>query len=136
MKRGIAILVSLSVHCSRSAYFTASKWAINHETVVFKRSGTRQAAGRGRYRRGSTRKCKRMPALINLPVAILNHGNTVKFTEYSSLANLFAGRGYLAISIQNDLQSIGAYGDKGRRTLCRPAAAVSARHRQHQVRHR
>jgi len=36
-------------------------------------------------------------------VAILNHGNTVKFTEYSFLANVFAARGYLAISIQHDL---------------------------------
>jgi len=28
--------------------------------------------------------------MITLPVAILNHGNTVKFTEYSFLANIFA----------------------------------------------
>jgi pimeloyl-ACP methyl ester carboxylesterase len=41
--------------------------------------------------------------MIKLPVAILNHGNTVKFTEYSFLANLFAARGYLAVSIQHDL---------------------------------
>src|SRR6202795_4093928 len=41
--------------------------------------------------------------MIKLPVAILNHGNTVKFTEYSFLANIFAARGYLAISIQHDL---------------------------------
>jgi pimeloyl-ACP methyl ester carboxylesterase len=41
--------------------------------------------------------------MITLPVAILNHGNTVKFTEYSFLANIFAARGYLAISIQHDL---------------------------------
>jgi hypothetical protein len=41
--------------------------------------------------------------LIKLPVAILNHGNTVKFTEYSFLANLFAARGYMVASIQHDL---------------------------------
>jgi len=41
--------------------------------------------------------------MIKLPVAILNHGNTVKFTEYSFLANVFAARGYIAISIQHDL---------------------------------
>jgi pimeloyl-ACP methyl ester carboxylesterase len=41
--------------------------------------------------------------MITLPVAILNHGNTVKFTEYSFLANVFAMRGYIAISIQHDL---------------------------------
>jgi hypothetical protein len=38
-----------------------------------------------------------------MPVAILNHGNTVKFTEYSFLANVFAARGYMTISIQHDL---------------------------------
>jgi pimeloyl-ACP methyl ester carboxylesterase len=43
--------------------------------------------------------------LIKLPVAILNHGNTVKFTEYSFLANLFAVRGYMVASIQHDLES-------------------------------
>jgi pimeloyl-ACP methyl ester carboxylesterase len=41
--------------------------------------------------------------MITLPVAILNHGNTVKFTEYSFLANVFAARGYLVVSIQHDL---------------------------------
>jgi acetyl esterase/lipase len=41
--------------------------------------------------------------MIKLPVAILNHGNTVKFTEYSFLANIFAARGCLTISIQHDL---------------------------------
>jgi pimeloyl-ACP methyl ester carboxylesterase len=41
--------------------------------------------------------------MITLPVAILNHGNAVKFTEYSFLANGFAARGYIAISIQHDL---------------------------------
>ena len=34
---------------------------------------------------------------------MLNHGNTVRFTEYSFLANVFAARGYLAVSIQHDL---------------------------------
>jgi pimeloyl-ACP methyl ester carboxylesterase len=41
--------------------------------------------------------------MIKLPVAVLNHGNTVKFTEYSFLANVFAARGYEVISIQHDL---------------------------------
>ena len=43
--------------------------------------------------------------MIKLPVAILNHGNTVKFTEYSFLANIFAARGYLVVSIQHDLDT-------------------------------
>src|SRR5258708_25722441 len=41
--------------------------------------------------------------MIKLPVAILNHGNTVKFTEYSFLANVFAMRGFMTVSIQHDL---------------------------------
>jgi pimeloyl-ACP methyl ester carboxylesterase len=44
-------------------------------------------------------------AMITLPVAILNHGNTVKFTEYSFLANLLAVRGYMVVSIQHDLET-------------------------------
>jgi pimeloyl-ACP methyl ester carboxylesterase len=54
----------------------------------------------------AVRRDKEMQAdagMIKLPVAILNHGNTVKFTEYSFLANAFAFRGYIAISIQHDL---------------------------------
>lgn len=41
--------------------------------------------------------------MIKLPVAVLNHGNTVKNTEYSFLANAFAARGYIALSPQHDL---------------------------------
>src|SRR6201993_1594199 len=43
--------------------------------------------------------------MIDLPVAFLSHGNTVKSTEYSFLANAFAARGYMVISIQHDLAS-------------------------------
>jgi hypothetical protein len=43
--------------------------------------------------------------MLRLPVAVLNHGNTVKFTEYSFLANVFAARGYMAVSIQHDLET-------------------------------
>jgi pimeloyl-ACP methyl ester carboxylesterase len=43
--------------------------------------------------------------MIRLPVAVVNHGNTVKHTEYSFLANLMAARGYEVISIQHDLPS-------------------------------
>ncbi|MGZ3325069.1 MAG: alpha/beta fold hydrolase, partial [Xanthobacteraceae bacterium] len=54
----------------------------------------------------AVRRDKEMQAnagMITLPVAILNHGNTVKYTEYSFLANAFAARGYIVISIQHDL---------------------------------
>jgi alpha-beta hydrolase superfamily lysophospholipase len=41
--------------------------------------------------------------MTKLPVAIISHGNTVKNTEYSFLANILAARGYLVASIQHDL---------------------------------
>ena len=102
MKRGIAVLVSLSALVA-VGYFTASKWAIRHETLTFNdpaRDNRMVAVDI------AVRRDKEMQAnadMITLPVAILNHGNTVKFTEYSFLANVFAARGYLAISIQHDL---------------------------------
>jgi hypothetical protein len=102
MKRGITILVSLSA-LATVAYFTVSKWAIRHETLTFYdvTRGNRPVAVDI-----AVRYDKEMQAdagMITLPVAILNHGNTVKFTEYSFLANVFAARGYIAISIQHDL---------------------------------
>ena len=102
MKRGIAILVSLSALMT-VAYFTASKWAIRHETLTFNDPvrGNRPVAVDIAVRRDKEMQAN--AGMITLPVAILNHGNTVKFTEYSFLANIFAARGYLAISIQHDL---------------------------------
>jgi pimeloyl-ACP methyl ester carboxylesterase len=102
MKRGIGVLLSLCV-LTAGAYFTASKWAIRHETIVF-RDASRD--NRPVAVDIAVRRDKEMQAnadMISLPVAILNHGNTVKFTEYSFLANVFAARGYLAVSIQHDL---------------------------------
>src|SRR6202012_3110699 len=54
----------------------------------------------------AVRRDKEMQAdagMLKLPVGIFNHGNTVKNTEYSFLANLMAARGYIVISIQHDL---------------------------------
>jgi hypothetical protein len=102
MKRGIAVLVSLTALLT-VAYFTASKWAIRHDTLTFY-DATRD--NRAVAVNIAVRRDKEMQAnagMITLPVAILNHGNTVKFTEYSFLANVFAARGYVAISIQHDL---------------------------------
>src|SRR5258708_8760759 len=104
MKRGIAILLSLCVLVT-VAYFTGSKWAIRHETLTFY-DATRD--NRPVAVDVAIRRDKEMQAnagMITLPVAILNHGNTVKFTEYSFLANAFAARGYLTVSIQHDLPS-------------------------------
>jgi hypothetical protein len=102
MKRGVAVLVSLSALVS-VGYFTASKWSIRHETLTFndRARGNRPVAVGIAVRRDKEMQAD--ASMIKLPVAILNHGNTVKFTEYSFLANVFAARGYMAISIQHDL---------------------------------
>ncbi len=102
MKRGIAILLSLTVLVT-VGYFTISKWAIRHETLTFYDASRNNRPVQVDV---AVRRDKEMQAnagMITLPVAILNHGNTVKFTEYSFLANVFAARGYIAISIQHDL---------------------------------
>src|ERR1700748_1597650 len=102
MKRGITVLLSVCVLVA-VAYFTASKWAIKHETLTFY-DATRD--NRPVAVDVAVRRDKEMQAnagMITLPVAILNHGNTVKFTEYSFLANVFAARGYIVVSIQHDL---------------------------------
>ncbi|MFZ2159596.1 MAG: alpha/beta fold hydrolase [Bradyrhizobium sp.] len=102
MKRGIVVLLSLILLVA-VGYFTASKWAIRHETVTF------YDAARGNRPvpvHIAVRYDKEMQAdagMITLPVAVLNHGNTVKNTEYSFLANVFAARGYIALSPQHDL---------------------------------
>ena len=102
MKRGIAILLSLTVLVT-VGYFTISKWAIRHETLTFYDASRNNRPVQVDV---AVRRDKEMQAnagMITLPVAILNHGNTVKFTEYSFLANAFAARGYISISIQHDL---------------------------------
>src|SRR5256714_11522768 len=102
MKRGIAILVSLAAVMA-VADFTASKWAIRHETLTFNdpARGNRPVAVDIAVRRDKEMQAN--AGMIKLPVAILHHGDTVKFTEYSFLANAFAARGYMAVSIQHDL---------------------------------
>jgi pimeloyl-ACP methyl ester carboxylesterase len=104
MKRGITILLSLCVLVTL-AYFSASKWAIRHQTITFNDPARNNRPVEVDV---AVRRDKEMLAnadMITLPVAILNHGNTVKFTEYSFLANVFAARGYLVVSIQHDLPS-------------------------------
>src|ERR1700749_1045477 len=102
MKRGIAVLFSVGALVTL-AYFTASKWAIRHESLTFydaERDNRPVAVD------VAIRRDKEMQAdagMLKLPVAIINHGNTVKFTEYSFLTNVMAARGYLVVSIQHDL---------------------------------
>lgn len=103
MKRGIIVLSICSAIAV--AYFTASKWAIHHKTLTFvdplrsDRTVTVDLAVR------RDREMESIAEMIDLPVAILSHGNTVKNTEYSFLANVFAARGYMVVSIQHDLET-------------------------------
>jgi Chlorophyllase enzyme len=102
MKRGIAVLVSVSALCG-VAYFTASKWAIKHETITFYDASRDNRPVPVDI---AIRRDKEMQAnagMITMPVAVINHGNTVKNTEYGFLANAFAARGYLVVSPQHDL---------------------------------
>lgn len=103
MKRGFTVLAVCAL--ITLGYFTASKWAIRHRTLTFEdvlradRPVTIDVAVR------RDREMESIAEMIELPVAILSHGNTVKNTEYSFLTNLFASRGYLVVSIQHDLAS-------------------------------
>ena len=104
MKRGIIVLVSLGLICALG-YFISSKWAIHHTTLTFSDTvrGDRPVQVDIAVRRD--REWEATAEMITLPVAIVNHGNTVKFTEYSFLANLLAARGYMVVSIQHDLDT-------------------------------
>ena len=104
MKRGMVILLSLCALVV-SGYFTASKWAIHHKTLTFfdPLRTDRPVAVDIAVRRD--REWEATAEMVTLPVVILSHGNTVKFTEYSFLANVFAARGYMVVSIQHDLET-------------------------------
>src|SRR5882724_2300856 len=103
MKRDIGVLLSIGA-LTTVAYFSARKWAIHQTTMTFDDpQRNRPVAVDIAVRRD--RKMQATAAMITLPVAILNHANTVKFTEYSFLANLLAARGYMVVSVQHDLET-------------------------------
>lgn len=102
MKRGIAVLLSL---CALVAvgYFTASKWAIRHDILTFHDPARNNRLVAVDIAVRWDKEMQANAGMITLPVAVLNHGNTVKNTEYSFVANIFAARGYLVMSPQHDL---------------------------------
>src|SRR6202162_5301762 len=101
MKRGIAVLACVCV-LAGGVYFAISKWGIRHETLnLFDAARQRPVAVDVAVRRDYELKAD--GGYWKLPVAIISHGNTVKNTEYSFLANVFAARGYLVASVQHDL---------------------------------
>src|SRR5436190_18420423 len=102
MKRGITVLGSVGALFT-VGYFTTSKWAIRHETLTFYDASRDNRPVAVDIAVRFDKKMQANAGMIKLPVAILNHGNTVKFTEYSFLANIFAARGYMAVSIHHDV---------------------------------
>ena len=101
MKRGIAVLACVCA-LTGAVYFAVSKWGIRHETLnLFDAARQRPVAVDLAVRRDYEMKAD--DGYWKLPVAIISNGNTVKNTEYSFLANVFAARGYLVASIQQDL---------------------------------
>jgi dienelactone hydrolase len=101
MKRGIAVLACVCA-LSGAVYYGVSKWGIQHETLNwFDEARQRPVSVDLAVRRDYQMKAD--DGYWKLPVAIISNGNTVKNTEYSFLANVFAARGYLVASIQQDL---------------------------------
>jgi len=101
MKRGIAVLTCVCA-LAGAVYFGISKWGIRHETLNwFDEARQRPVSVDLAVRRDYEMKAD--DGYWKLPVAIISNGNTVKNTEYSFLANVFAARGYLVASIQQDL---------------------------------
>src|ERR1700683_3713165 len=101
MKRGIAVLLCVCA-LTGAVYFAVSKWGIQHETLnLFDTARQRPVAVDLAVRRDYEMKAD--DGYWKLPVAIISNGNTVKNTEYSFLANVFAARGYLVASIQQDI---------------------------------
>jgi hypothetical protein len=102
MKRGIAVLACACALAAGTVYFAVSKWAIRHDTLdLFDAARQRPVAVDLAVRRDYEMRAN--DGDWKLPVAIISNGNTVKNTEYSFLANVFAARGYLVASIQQDL---------------------------------
>jgi dienelactone hydrolase len=100
MKRGLTVLACLCAVVA-AQYFAISKWGIRHESLdLFDAARQRpvsvDVAVRWDY------EWKADAGYWKLPVAIISNGNTVKNTEYSFLANVFAARGYMVVSIQQD----------------------------------
>jgi dienelactone hydrolase len=103
MKRGIVVLACICA-LAGAVYLAVSKWGIRHETLnLFDSARERLVAVDLAVRRDYEMKAN--AGYWRLPVAIISHGNTVRNTEYSFLANVFAARGYLVASIQHHLPS-------------------------------
>lgn len=102
--RGILIATAILAVLAVAAYFAAVTWGISHQTLSLYDNVRRRAVEVDIAVRRDV-EMRANAGMMTMPVVVINHGNTVRFTEYSFLSNFFAGRGYLAISIQHDLAS-------------------------------
>jgi hypothetical protein len=102
--RSVIIGVAIFAVLLTAAYFAAATWGIRHRTLALYDSARQRPVTVDVAVRRDV-KMRADAGVTTMPVAIINQGNTVRFTEYSFLSNFFAGRGYLAISIQHDLAS-------------------------------
>jgi hypothetical protein len=101
MKKAIGVLGVLCVAFA-GGYFALDKWGIKHDALkLFDAKRNRSVAVDLAVRRDYEMKAG--AGYEKLPLAIISQGNTVRNTEYSFLANVFAARGYLVVSIQHDL---------------------------------
>lgn len=99
-----AFLLLSSLAIGACIYFSAITWGIHHETFsFFDVSRQRRIDVDVAFRRD--KEVEAEAGIERMPVVVISHGNTVRFTEYSFISNLFAARGYTAISIQHDLTS-------------------------------
>lgn len=101
MKRGLLMLCAM-LAVLVGGYLSFSAWGIRHESLMLddaKRD--RVVAVDLSVRRDA--EIKANAGITPLPVVLISQGNTVKNTEYSFIANIFAARGYLVASIQHDL---------------------------------
>jgi hypothetical protein len=101
MKRKLLIgaMVVLAVV---AAGLAATRLAIRHERLPLFDAARNRSVPVDLY----VRRDKEMAAYAGmrvLPVAIVNHGNTVGSNEYSFICNMLAARGFLVASIQHDL---------------------------------
>ena len=100
MRRGLTVLACLCAVVA-AQYYAISKWGIHHESLdLFDAARQRPVSVDVAVRKDYEWKAD--AGYSKLPIAIISNGNTVKNTEYSFLANVFASRGYLVVSIQQD----------------------------------
>lgn len=98
----IAIVVLCLLAIIAGGYVSFAKWGVRHTSLDFTDTVRNRLIDVNVAVRWDT-QMKAAAGMTTMPVAILSHGNTVKYTEYSFIQNLMALRGYLVVSIQHDL---------------------------------